>query len=161
MSGTYATRSLGFGRLLALFLLVPIVELALLVWVGERIGFWPTVGLIAATALLGSWLARREGLAALQRFQERMATGQLPGRELTDGLIILVSGALLLTPGILTDAVGFLGLLPFTRAWIRRHLDSRVRGTIARGHASVFVSRGPAQPSASSSIEDAEIIEEA
>ncbi len=121
-----APRSL-FGRLLLLFTLVPIVELALLVWLGGRIGFWPTVGLIALTALVGTWLAQREGLSAWARFQGRLTSGGLPGRELTDGLIILVSAAFLLTPGVLTDLVGFLGLLPPTRAIIREVIERKVR----------------------------------
>ncbi len=119
-----------FGRLLVLFTLVPIVELTLLVWLGQRIGFWPTVGIVAGTALLGSFLAHREGLAALERFRSRLASGAVPGTELTDGLIILVAGALLLTPGILTDLVGFLGLLPPTRALIRRAVTKRFQHTL-------------------------------
>lgn len=114
-----------FGRLLLLFTLVPIVDLALLVWIGRHVGFWPTVGLIVATALLGSFLARREGLSALARFRARLASGAMPGSELTDGLIILVAGVLLLTPGVLTDVAGLLGLFPPTRALIKRALTKR------------------------------------
>ena len=108
-------------------------------WLGGRIGFWPTVGLIAATALLGSLLAHREGLSALSRFRGRMASGAMPGAELTDGLIILVAGALLLTPGVLTDVVGFLGLLPPTRALIRSALTKRFqKGIASRTHVAVW-----------------------
>jgi len=154
-------RSSWFGRLLALFLIVPIAELALLIWIGRRVGFWPTVGLIVLTALIGSWLARREGWNVFNRLQNKLASGGLPGRELTDGLIILVSAALLLTPGILTDAAGFLGLIPPTRAWIRKRLQARFRNTIEGGNTSVFVMQ-PADPfnQTSSPIEDAEIIED-
>jgi UPF0716 protein FxsA len=136
-------RSSLFGRLLALFLVVPFVELVLLVWIGERVGFWPTVGLVVATALAGSWLAKREGLAALARFQARLAAGQPPGRELTDGLIILVAGILLLTPGVLTDVAGLLGLLPPTRALIRRQLEQRVRRAVAGGRVGFFAAGPP------------------
>jgi UPF0716 protein FxsA len=132
-----------FSRLLALFLVVPIVELVLLVWLGGQIGFWPTAGLIALTALAGTWLAQREGLSVWQRFQARVASGGMPGRELTDGLIILVSGAFLLTPGVLTDVVGLLGLLPPTRALIRRELTRRAQRGIANGSVRMF-SFGPA-----------------
>lgn len=154
-------RSSWFGRLLALFLIVPIAELALLIWIGGRVGFWPTVGLIVLTALIGSWLARREGWNVFNRLQNKLAGGGLPGRELTDGLIILVSAALLLTPGILTDVVGFLGLIPPTRAWIRKRLQARFRNAIEGGNASVFMMQ-PADPfsQTSSPIEDAEIIED-
>ena len=151
-----------FGRLLALFLIVPIAELALLIWIGERVGFWPTVGLIALTAVLGSWLARREGWNVFRRLQSKLAGGGLPGPELTDGLIILISGALLLTPGILTDVVGFLGLLPPSRALIRKQLQRRFKGALERGNASAFVMQPPGafnyQPTP---VEDAEIVEEA
>lgn len=122
-----------FGRLLLLFTVVPIVELSLLVWLGGRIGFGPTVGLIAGTALVGSWLAHREGLSALARFRARTAQGEMPGDELTDGLLILVSGAFLLTPGVLTDVVGFLGLLPPTRAVIKRVVSKRIRESLLGG----------------------------
>src|SRR5690606_22265834 len=94
--------------------------------------------LVVATALAGSWLAKREGLAALRRFQGRAASGQLPGKELTDGLIILVAGVLLLTPGVLTDAAGLLGLLPPSRAWIRRRLEARVQRGLTGSRVRTF-----------------------
>jgi UPF0716 protein FxsA len=163
-------RSSLFGRLLVLFLVVPFVELVLLIGIGERVGLWPTLGLVVATALAGSWLAKREGLAALRRFQARLAAGQLPGRELTDGLIILVAGVLLLTPGVLTDVAGILALLPPTRAWIRRRLEARVQRALAGGRIGVFSAGRPfAAPSpgsaprptpASRGVEDATIVEE-
>lgn len=136
-----------FSRLLLLFLIVPIVELVLLIWLGGQIGFWPTTGLIALTALAGTWLAQREGLSVWRRFQTRLASGEMPGRELTDGLIILVSGAFLLTPGVLTDVVGILGLLPPTRALVRRELTRRAQRGVASGSVQMF-SFGPggAQP---------------
>jgi UPF0716 protein FxsA len=127
-----------FPRLLLLFTLVPIVELVLLIWLGGQIGFWATVGLIVLTALIGTWLAQREGLSAWQRFQARLASGEMPGRELSDGLIILVSGAFLLTPGVLTDVVGVLGLLPPTRAFVRRELMRRMTRGMQSGSISVF-----------------------
>ncbi len=127
-----------FARLLGLFLVVPVVELILLVWLGSHIGFWYTVGLIVLTAFLGSWLAHREGLEAWRRFQQRVGQGQMPGRELTDGLIILMSGALLLTPGVLTDVVGILGLLPPTRGLIRTFLTRRMQRTLVGGTVSMF-----------------------
>ncbi len=138
------SRSL-FGRLLLLFTVVPVVELALLVWLGGRIGFWPTVGLIVGTAVVGSALAHREGLSALARFRARMAAGEMPGDELVDGLLILVAGAFLLTPGVLTDAVGFLGLLPPTRAVLRRAVSKRLRRSVFGGPASV-TDRPPPEP---------------
>ncbi len=108
------------GRLILLFLLTPAVELALLIQVDQVIGFWATVGLILVTGIVGSHLARREGVSTWRRLNDRLQAGDLPGTELADGIIILVAGALLITPGILTDVIGFLGLLPFTRAYLRR-----------------------------------------
>lgn len=121
------------ARLLALFLITPVVELALLIRLGTVIGFWPTMAIIAATGLAGTYLARREGSAAWRRFRERIEGGGLPGKELLDGVIILVAGALLITPGVLTDFVGFAGLLPFTRSWIRRYVMKRIETAAERG----------------------------
>lgn len=149
-----------FSRLLLLFTLVPIAELALLVWLGGRIGFWPTVGLIAATAVLGSSLAHREGLSALARFRSRMASGEMPGAEITDGLIILVSGAFLLAPGVLTDVAGLLGLLPPSRALIRQVITGRFkRGIAARTHVAMWPptpSPPPSSPPTDDGVVDVE-----
>lgn len=115
------------GRLVLLFLLTPAVELGLLIQVDKLIGFWPTIGLIIVTGLAGSYLARREGMSAWRRLNQRLSEGGLPGTELVDGVIILVAGALLITPGVLTDVFGFMGLLPPTRALIRKFIMSRVK----------------------------------
>lgn len=104
------------ARLFLLFLIVPAVELALLLQIGRWIGLWPTIGLIFATALAGSFLARREGMATWRAFRQRLAEGKLPGRELIDGVLILLAGALLITPGVLTDLLGLIGCcLPHVR----------------------------------------------
>ena len=122
-----------FSRLLILFIVVPMIELMLLIEVGKVIGFWPTLGLICITGIIGSTLARQEGLSVWTRFNTRMQQGQLPGTELIDGLIILVSGALLLTPGILTDIVGFLGLFPVSRRLIRSYTQKRLKTAQSNG----------------------------
>ena len=124
-------------RLLALFIVLPAVELALLVQVDKLIGFWPTIGLILATGFIGSLLARREGLSVWRRLNQRMAEGALPGKELLDGVIILLAGALLITPGVLTDVIGFMGLLPPTRALIRKIALKRIDRAVKRGSISV------------------------
>jgi UPF0716 protein FxsA len=124
-------------RLLALFLILPAVELALLVQVDKWIGFGPTIGVIIGTGLVGSVLARREGLSVWRRLNRRLAEGQLPGKEMLDGVIILVAGALLITPGVLTDALGLLGLLPPTRAVIRKIVLKRIDRAIQQGNVSV------------------------
>ncbi len=132
-------------RLLALFVLLPAIELALLVQVDNLIGFWPTIGLILATGFVGSLLARREGLSVWRRLNQRMNQGGLPGKELIDGVIILVAGALLITPGVLTDVIGFLGLLPPTRALIRTLVLKRIERAVKKGTITMggFPQGGP------------------
>lgn len=153
-----------FGRLFALFLIVPVLDLALLVAVGERVGFWPTVAVVVLTALVGSTLARREGVAAWQRVQARLGDGGLPGPELIDGLIILISGALLLTPGFLTDVAGLLGLLPPTRAAARRALRRRFERAVQSGSVRVVGTGtpfgGPPFSPPRPTVEDAEVIDD-
>lgn len=110
--------------LFILFVLVPALELYLLIQVGTVIGAWNTFLLILATGLLGSWLAKSQGLATWRAMNQRFGQGQIPGKELMDGAIILVCAALLLTPGILTDAIGLAGLIPVTRALFRNTLTA-------------------------------------
>lgn len=144
-----------FSRLLLLFTVVLIVEIALLAWLGGRIGFWTTVGLVVGTAVLGSTLAQREGLSLLARFRSRVASGEMPGAELTDGLIILVSGVLLIAPGVLTDVVGLFGLLPPSRALIRKALTRRFqRGIAARTHVALWAPAPPTPEAARPATED-------
>ena len=101
-----------FQLLFLLFLLVPIIEIYLLIQVGGVIGPLPTILLVILTALLGAVLLRFQGLATLQRVQTAMARGELPTMAMFEGVVLLISGALLLTPGFFTDAIGFAGLIP-------------------------------------------------
>lgn len=126
-----------FGRILLLLLITPIVELALLIQLGDVIGFWPTIAIIVTTALLGSYLLRREGLSVWRRFNERLNRGDLPGTELLDGVIIIVAGALLITPGVLTDVAGFTGLLPLTRKPLRAFVQRRIEAAVKKGTVRV------------------------
>jgi UPF0716 protein FxsA len=116
------------GFLVVLFIVVPIVELYVIIQVGQWIGVWPTLALLLADALLGSLLLRYQGRGAWRRFNQAIAERRFPGREVADGLMIAVGGTLLLTPGFVTDIFGFLLLLPPTRAIARRLL----RGYAAR-----------------------------
>lgn len=113
--------------LFVLFLSVPLIEIALFIQVGGLIGLWPTLGLVLATALAGTWLMRREGLKALADLRRSLETLGDPGAPLAHGAAILFAGALLLTPGFLTDTVGFLLLVPQVRAAIFRWLGKRIR----------------------------------
>jgi UPF0716 protein FxsA len=136
-------------RLLLLFTTVPLVELALLLWIGARIGVLPTVALILGTGVAGASLARLQGLATWRRFQAALAAGRLPGSELLEGLLILVAGALLLTPGILTDAAGFLLLVPPARRWIVSRAEVRLRARVVTGGrppGTGAAPRAPAEP---------------
>jgi len=110
-----------------LFLLVPFAELAVIIAVGKSIGVLATLLLLLVFSLFGAWLARREGLAAWRRFQLAMVDGRMPTREVADGAMILLAGALLLTPGFLTDLAGLLLLVPTTRALARRLVPALVR----------------------------------
>ena len=109
-----------FLRLLLLFTIVPLVELFLLVKLGTVVGVGPTVALVIFTGVLGAWLARQQGLGVLRRLSEDLAVGRLPAEALIDGLLILIAGAVLLTPGLLTDALGFLLLVPKSRAVVHK-----------------------------------------
>jgi UPF0716 protein FxsA len=106
------------------FLVVPVLEIYVIIQVGEVIGGWETVFLLLAESLLGAWIVKREGRRAWRMLRETLASGRMPDRELADAALILVGGALLLTPGFLTDVFGFLCVLPFTRPAVRRMLTA-------------------------------------
>jgi len=121
------------SRLALFFIVVPVLELFLLIRLGQVIGLWPTLGLVIGTGLLGAHMARAEGLRVLYRFQTELASGRLPGQALLDGIAVLIGGAFLLTPGILTDLTGFALLFPPTRHWIQRWARRRLERGLADG----------------------------
>ena len=127
-----------FLRLLLLFTIVPLVELFLLVKLGTVVGVGPTVALVIFTGVLGAWLARQQGLGVLRRLSEDLAEGRLPAEALIDGLLILIAGAVLLTPGLLTDALGFLLLVPQSRAVVRKEAVARFKRRFERGDPEVI-----------------------
>jgi UPF0716 protein FxsA len=100
------------GRLVALFILVPLLETYLFLQIGAWIGPLPALIIIVATGFLGAWLTRTQGLSVIKRFRAALAQGRIPQQEVVEGLLILIAGVLLLTPGFLTDAVGYLLLVP-------------------------------------------------
>ena len=112
--------------LLLLFIAVPILEIALFIQVGGLIGLWPTLGIVVVTAILGTWLVRSQGMKVLAELQSRFNELRDPTEPIAHGAMILFSGALLLTPGFFTDAVGFLLLVPGFRtaafAWLRKRI---------------------------------------
>src|SRR5687768_7490511 len=105
--------------LVVLFIVVPIAELAILIQVGQLIGVWWTIALLVVDAVLGSLLARSQGRLVWRRFNEALNAGRMPAREVMDGALVLFGGALLLTPGFLSDILGLFLLLPPTRALVR------------------------------------------
>ncbi len=107
------------GIILLLFILTPIVEIAVFIGVGGEIGLWWTLGLVVATAVAGTTLLRRQGLATLRRARESVARNEFPVNEVFDGACLLAAGLLLLTPGFVTDFVGALLLVPAFRRLIR------------------------------------------
>lgn len=127
------------ARLALVFVALPVVELLLLLRIGEAFGFVPTVGLVLVTGFAGAALARAEGIRVLFRFQAELAAGRVPGQALLDGISVLVGGALLLTPGILTDLAGLGLLFPPTRRWIQRRLRARLEAGMASGSVRFMV----------------------
>ena len=114
-----------FARLLLLFIFVPIIELMILIDLGGFLGTGPTLLLVVVTGALGAYLAKMEGFRILFTIRHKMETGQLPADELLDGLIILIAGALLLTPGLITDIFGFLMLFRPSRSRFKIWLKSK------------------------------------
>ncbi|MCH1419546.1 MAG: FxsA family protein [Akkermansiaceae bacterium] len=119
-----------FGKLLLLFILVPTAELYLFIKIGSRLGLGPTLAIIIVTAVLGASLTKSQGRRAIEKFQAATTAGRMPAKEAIDGLMILLAGAVLITPGFLTDTVGFLLLLPSFRAIVAGYAGKRLKGKI-------------------------------
>ena len=117
--------------LFAVFIVVPLIEIYVLVQVGQVIGPWWTVLLLVLDSLIGTWLIRREGGRTWRALNEALAHGRMPGRELADGSLILIGGTLMLAPGFVTDALGVLLILPPTRPLFRRLLTAFAARRIA------------------------------
>ena len=123
--------------LIALFIALPIVELALLFELHGVVGFSPTVLLVLFTGIVGAALVRRQGLATFLKIQQEMSIGNVPAPQMMDGIMILVSGALLVTPGMITDVVGFLLLIPFIREKIRFWMGKKLEEKVRSGYVQV------------------------
>ncbi len=129
-------------RLFLLFTLVPLVELVILIQVGQLIGLLPTLALVIGTGAAGAWLARREGARSWRAVQRELESGRLPGRELVHGVIVLIAGIVLVTPGVLTDLAGLLLMLrPVRQAVIRRLQDYYTR-RLEQGSAGMAAGPG-------------------
>jgi len=133
--------------LVILFILVPIAELYVIIKVGEAIGLLPTLALLIADAVLGSMLLRHQGRAAWIRFNRALAENRLPHKEVFDGVLIIMGGALLLTPGFLTDIFGLIFLIPPTRAMVRAFASRTVRRRMSVGGVTIWtIGRRPRPP---------------
>ncbi len=115
---------------LFLFVLIPVIEMWILIEVGSEIGALPTIALVVLTATLGLSLLKQQGLSTLMSARRKMDAGAIPASELVNGVMIAVGGALLLTPGFVTDTVGFVLLIPQTRRWLLFRLIDRYRDKI-------------------------------
>jgi UPF0716 protein FxsA len=137
-----ARRRSGFGWLLvALFIAVPLVEIYVIIQVGQAIGAWWTILLLVIDSILGSWLIRHEGSRAWRALSEALDSGRMPAKELADGALILIGGTLMLAPGFVTDAFGVLMILPLTRPLFRRLLTRVVaRRLVVFGAPAVHIS---------------------
>ncbi len=128
-----------FVRLLLLFTLVPLIELYVLLRIGSRLGVAPTILLVVVTGVVGAQLARREGVRTLRQIQAQLQRGVMPTEGLVDGALILAAGLLLVTPGVLTDAVGFGLLFPLTRAVLRQYVRRRLEAAVPAASSTVEV----------------------
>jgi UPF0716 protein FxsA len=125
-------------KLLALFVVVPLLELALLIRVGNLLGFWVTMAIVIVTAMVGASLARSQGTRVLREIRRDLTAGRVPASNLLDGLLVLIGGIVLLTPGFITDLVGLALLLPFTRSRLKRAVARRFEGLIRSGRVQTF-----------------------
>lgn len=120
-----------FKILAFLMIVVPVLELWGLITVGQWIGAWYTIGLVILTGVVGAWLAKKEGLQTLRLVRLQLSNREIPGQALMDGICILIGGAVLLTPGFFTDAIGFFLLIPYTRnivkAWMKKWFEKWIQ----------------------------------
>ncbi len=127
-----------FLRLFLLFTIVPLVELYLLLKLGGYVGVYATIGVVIGTGIAGGFLAKSQGLAVMRQASVELDQGRMPAESLFDGALILMAGAMLITPGLLTDCLGLLLLVPPTRrafkAWLRRKIEEKV----SRGEIQVY-----------------------
>ena len=126
------------GVLVVLFLLVPLAELFVIIQVGQAVGALNTIGLLILISLVGAWLVKREGISVWRRFQRQIESGVVPGNEIADGVMILFAGALLMTPGFLSDLTALALLLPPVRAVVRSAVTKRA----ARRAGIIRIDRG-------------------
>ncbi len=125
-------------RLFLLFTIIPLIELYLLLKLGSYIGVYATIGVVIGTGIAGGLLARSQGLAVLRQASWELEQGRLPAESLFDGALVLMAGAMLVTPGLLTDCLGLFLLIPRTRQAFKSWLKKKLQEKIARGEIQVY-----------------------
>ncbi|MBA1334206.1 MAG: hypothetical protein HPY66_1915 [Firmicutes bacterium] len=128
-------------RFILLFTLIPLIELAILIKLGQYVGIGYTILIVLLTGILGAYLAKTQGMDVLRRIQTELETGNIPGNQIIEGLCILVGGAMLLTPGLITDLCGFVLVIPLTRVVVREWLKVKFRNMIERGQVNFYWNR--------------------
>jgi len=123
-----------FTKILILFVMVPVIELYILIEVGKKIGSLTTIGIIILTGIIGAYLVKSQGFMILRKIQNDLNEGIMPGDSLIQGAIILAGGILLLTPGFVTDIVGFIFLIPVSRNIVKKYLLKWLQGKIKEGN---------------------------
>ncbi len=130
-------------KLFLLFLTVPLIEMALLIWIGRHLGVLNTIGIVVLTAALGAYMARREGLRVWRALGDELRGGTLPRDTVIDGVLVLAGGLFFITPGLITDTTGFLCLIPVTRRWLRGIIKAWLREKMEDGEVMWVDERGP------------------
>jgi UPF0716 protein FxsA len=121
------------AKLFIIFAVVPVLELYVLIKVGKLIGAWETVAILLAVSFAGAWLVRHQGFAIISRIQGELAAGRIPAAEMLDGLLVLVGGILLLTPGFITDFLGLFFIIPAGRFLLKQYLRRWLESRLSRG----------------------------
>ncbi|SFK27192.1 FxsA family protein [Methylophaga sulfidovorans] len=149
-----------FRFLFLLFLIVPIVEIYVLIQVGDVIGALPTVLLVVATAVLGVFLLRLQGFQTLQRAQQSLASGQIPATEMLEGVCLVIAGAMLLTPGFVTDTLGFLLLVPGIRRSVIKQMAKNSRVFYTQRQSGAFSQQRYRSDYRDGEVIDGEVVDE-
>lgn len=124
--------------LFLLIIIIPTIDIGLLLLSGNTIGFWPTFAIILLTGIIGTYMAKREGLQTIRRAQEQLRYGEIPGEAVLDGICIIIGGTLLITPGFVTDLTGFLLLFPVTRRPFKYLIKNLWRKRIEKGNIKII-----------------------
>ena len=124
-------------KLFLIFAVIPVIELALLIKIGSIIGTFNTIAIVILTAIIGAYMVKLEGLGVMYRIQKNMQEGIFPGEELINGMMILIAGALLLTPGFFTDIIGFLMVFPFSRNHIKKIARHYIEKKMSSGEIDI------------------------